>query len=207
MISKFLNKRLWRPSAVLLWFFFPGVLSAHEQDPPSNFLKTAAAVNVKTPEFVLVNQDNQRFESSRLRGKVIVLNFIFTTCTDVCPIFTANLAALQRKLNDRHGTDLFFVSITTDPEIDSAKVLKGYAGRYRADLKNWAFLTGSEADLKAVWTGFGIRVINKGRGLVQHTSLTTVIDQGGIRRANYLGEKWQLKDLERDVLAWLDKKP
>jgi len=207
MISKFLNKRLWRSGAVLLWFFFPSGLFAHEQNPPSNFLKTAAAVNVKAPDFVLVNQDNQRFESSRLRGKVIVLNFIFTTCTDVCPIFTANLAALQRKLNDRHGADLFFVSITTDPEIDSAKVLKGYAGRYRADLKNWAFLTGSEADLKAVWTAFGIRVINKGRGLVQHTSLTTVIDQGGIRRANYLGEKWQLKDLERDVLAWLDKKP
>jgi len=192
---------------VLLWFFFPSGLFAHAQIPPSNFLKTAAAVNVKAPDFVLMNQDNQRFESSRLRGKVIVLNFIFTTCTDVCPIFTANLAALQRKLNDRYGADLFFVSITTDPEIDSAKVLKGYAGRYRADLKNWAFLTGSEADLKAVWTAFGIRVINKGRGLVQHTSLTTVIDQGGIRRANYLGEKWQLKDLERDVLAWLDKKP
>ena len=206
MISEFLNKRLWR-AGVLFWLFCPTVLSAHEQDPPSNFLKTAAAVNVKAPDFVLVNQDNQRFESSRLRGKVIVLNFIFTTCTDVCPIFTANLAALQRKLNDRHGADLFFVSITTDPEIDSAKVLKGYAGRYRADLKNWAFLTGSEADLKAVWTAFGIRVINKGRGLVQHTSLTTVIDHGGIRRANYLGEKWQLKDLERDVLAWLDKKP
>jgi len=206
MISKFLNKRLWR-AGVLFWLFCPSVLSAHEQNPPSNFLKTAAAVNVKAPDFVLMNQDNQRFESSRLRGKVIVLNFIFTTCTDVCPIFTGNLAALQRKLNDRHGADLFFVSITTDPEIDSAKVLKGYAGRYRADLKNWAFLTGSEADLKAVWTGFGIRVINKGRGLVQHTSLTTVIDQGGTRRANYLGEKWQLKDLERDVLAWLDKKP
>jgi len=207
MISEFLNKRLGRPGAVLLWFFFPSVLFAHEQNPPSNFLKTAAAVNVKAPDFVLVNQDNQRFESSRLRGKVIVLNFIFTTCTDVCPIFTANLAALQRKLNERHATDLFFVSITTDPEIDSAKVLKGYARRYSADLKNWAFLTGSEADLKPVWTAFGIRVINKGRGLVQHTSLTTVIDRGGIRRASYLGEKWQLKDLERDILALLHKNP
>ena len=50
-------------------------------------------------------------------------------------------------------------------------------------------------------------MINKGRGLVQHTSLTTVIDRDGIRRANYLGEKWQLKDLERDILALLDKKP
>ena len=123
------------------------------------------------------------------------------------PIFTANLAALQRKLNDRYGAELYFVSITTDPEIDSPQVLRGYAARHRADLKNWAFLTGSLTELKPVWAAFGVRVINKGRGLVQHTSLTTVIDRGGIRRVNYLGEKWQLKDLERDILAPLDEKP
>jgi protein SCO1/2 len=157
--------------------------------------QTASAVNVKAPDFVLVNQDSQRFDSTRLRGKVVVLNFIFTTCTDVCPIFTANLAQLQRKLNERHGTELFFVSITTDPEVDSAKVLNAYAQRYSADFKNWAFLTGSEAQLKQVWDGFGVRVIRKGRGLVQHTSLTTVIDRQGLRHFNYLGEKWPLKDL------------
>jgi hypothetical protein len=49
-------------------------------------------------------------------------------------------------------------------------------------------------------------VIKKARGLVQHTSLTTVIDRQGFRRANFLGEKWQLKDLERNVVNWLDKK-
>lgn len=206
MISEFLSKRTWRASLLPL-LLSAGVGYAHDQNPPSNVLKTAAAVNVKAPDFVLRNQDNQPFESSRLRGKVVVLNFIFTTCTDVCPIFTANLAALQRKLNDRAGAELYFVSITTDPEIDSPKVLKGYAGRYHADLNNWAFLTGSPTELKPVWAAFGVRVINKGRGLVQHTSLTTVIDRAGTRKINYLGEKWQLKDLERDILALLDKKP
>jgi hypothetical protein len=49
-------------------------------------------------------------------------------------------------------------------------------------------------------------VIRKGRGLVQHTSLTTVIDRDGIRRKNYFGEKWPLRDLERDLLKLLDKK-
>jgi protein SCO1/2 len=205
MISEFYSKTL-NPTWLLVLVLLPDVLSAHVPEPPKNALKTAAAVNVEAPDFVLVNQDSQRFDSTRLRGKVVVLNFIFTTCTDVCPIFTANLAQLQRKLNERHGTELFFVSITTDPEVDSAKVLNAYAQRYSADFKNWAFLTGSEAQLKQVWDGFGVRVIRKGRGLVQHTSLTTVIDRQGLRRFNYLGEKWPLKDLEKDILKLLEKK-
>lgn len=205
MISEFFSRTL-KPAWLLVLVLCPGMLSAHAPEPPKNALKTAAAINVKAPDFVLVSQDTQRFDSTRLRGKIVVLNFIFTTCTDVCPIFTANLAQLQRKLNARYGAELFFVSVTTDPEVDSAKVLKAYAQRYSADFKNWAFLTGSEARLKELWSGFGVRVIKKGRGLVQHTSLTTVIDRKGLRRFNYLGEKWRLKDLEKDVLTLLEKK-
>ena len=157
MISEFLTKFLaliWLPLLALL----PSALSAHVPEPAKSTAKAISAVNVKAPDFVLVNQDNQRFDSTQLRGKVVVLNFIFTTCTDVCPIFTANLAQLQRKLNNRHGGEQFFVSITTDPEVDSAKVLEAYAQRYNADFRNWAFLSGSEAQLKEVWSGFGVRV-------------------------------------------------
>jgi protein SCO1 len=184
----------------------PNFLFAHVPDAPRSANKNTAAVNVRAPDFVLVNQDSQRFDSAQLRGKVLVLNFIFTTCTDVCPLFTANLVQLQRKLNGRFGDDIFLVSITTDPEVDSAKHLKAYGQRHGADFKNWAFLTGSEAQLKAVWDRFGVTVIKKRRGLVQHTSLTTVIDRQGIRRFNYLGEKWRIQDLERDLLILLDKK-
>ena len=134
------------------------------------------------------------------------LNFIFTTCTDVCPLFTANLAQLQRTLKNEQG-NVFFVSISTDPEVDSPKVLKSYAQRYGADFQNWAFLTGSEAQLQQVWKSFDVRVIKKGRGLVQHTNLTTVIDRQGIRRFNFFGEKWPLKDLLRDTSALLEEKP
>jgi protein SCO1/2 len=185
---------------------FPFEVHAHVPGVSRDTASTSTGLNRKAPDFVLSNQDGKRFDSTTLRGKVVVLNFIFTTCTDVCPLFTANLAQLQRTLKDRHG-DVFFISITTDPEIDSPKILKAYALRYGADFQNWAFLTGAEAELKPVWEGFGIRVIRKGRGLIQHTSLTTVIDRRGIRRFNHFGEKWQVKDVLRDVSELLEEKP
>jgi protein SCO1/2 len=189
----------------MLLILCPDMTYAHKPAAPKNSLKAATTPNVTMPDFVLINQDNERFDSAKLRGKVVALNFIFTTCSDVCPVFTANLAQLQRTLNRRYREDIFFVSVTTDPEVDSPKVLKAYAQRYNADLKNWAFLTGSEAELKRVWKSFGIRVIRKARGLIQHDSLTTVIDQQGFTRFNHYGEKWRVKDLEENMLSLLEK--
>jgi protein SCO1/2 len=163
-------------------------------------------LNVKAPDFTLIDQDGKRFLSTSLRGKIVVLDFIYTTCTDVCPLFTANFARLQRRLNPEHKSDVIFVSITTDPEIDSPKVLKAYAQRHGADFSNWLFLTGTEAHVKEVWKDFGIRVIHKGRGLVQHDSVTTLIDRQGTRRFNHFGEKWRLEDVERDLLFLLAEK-
>jgi protein SCO1 len=191
---------------LLFLVLLPVDLHAHVPGAPREVPPTSATPNIKAPEYVLLNQEGNRFDSTTLRGKVVVLNFIFTTCTDVCPLFTANLAELQRTLKNEQN-NIFLVSITTDPEVDSPKVLKSYAQRYGADFQNWAFLTGSESQLKQIWKGFDVRVIKKGRGLVQHTSLTTVIDRQGIRRFNFFGEKWPLKDLLRDTSALLEEKP
>jgi protein SCO1/2 len=192
--------------ALLFLVLLPLDLHAHVPGAPREVPPTSATPNTKAPAFVLLNQEGNRFDSTSLRGKVVVLNFVFTTCTDVCPLFTANFAQLQRTLKNEHA-NVFLVSITTDPEVDSPNVLKSYAQRYGADFQNWAFLTGSELQLKQVWKGFDVRVIKKGRGLVQHTSLTTVIDRQGTRRFNFFGEKWQLKDLLRDTSALLEEKP
>jgi len=189
------------PLVILL----PVDLCAHV-DGASQTVQVAASPNSKAPNFILLNQEGERFVSTALRGKIVVLDFIYTACADVCPLFTANFAQLQRTLKNESKGDVFLISITTDPEVDSPKVLKAYARRYGADFQNWAFLTGTEAQLKEVWKGFGIRVIKKGRGLVQHTSLTTVIDQHGIRRFNYFGQKWQTNDVLNDMSTLLDTK-
>ena len=64
----------------------------------------------------------------------------------------------------------------------------------------------AEEQLKPVWNAFGIRVVKKGRGLVHHTSLTTLIDKEGIRRFNFFGEKWQTQDVLNDMLGLLRQK-
>ena len=178
---------------------------AHEAGSPQK-TPTSAAANVKAPDFTLVDQEGKQFLSTNLRGKIVVLDFIYTTCTDVCPLFTANFLRLQHQLKPEHKSDVFFVSITTDPEIDSPKVLRSYAQRHGADFSNWLFLTGTEVQLKKVWKDFGIRVIRRGRGLVQHDSVTTLIDRQGLRRFNHFGEKWRLEDVERDLLFLLAEK-
>jgi protein SCO1 len=204
MISGCLNKN--HVPLLLLLLLSPVGVHAHVPGA-REIAPMTTGLNTKAPHFILLNQDGKSFDSTTLRGKVVVLNFIFTTCTDVCPLFTAHFAQLQRTLKNGAAGDLFFISITTDPEVDSPKVLKSYAQRYGADFQNWAFLTGTDAQMKQVWKGFGVRVIRRGRGLVQHTSLTTVIDREGIRRFNYFGEKWQLKDLQQDIAGLLAKKP
>jgi protein SCO1/2 len=204
MISEFSN-RVYPILALSLLVFSLSSLVVQASETQKSASNHSRATNVKAPVFILIDQDNGRFDSAKLRGKVVALNFIFTTCSDVCPIFTANLAQVQRTLNRRYAEDIFFVSITTDPELDSPKVLRAYAQRYDADFKNWAFLTGAEAELNRVWKSFGIRVIRKARGLIQHDSLTTVIDQQGSRRFNHYGEKWRVDDLQKDMLSLLEK--
>src|ERR1043166_3282210 len=164
MISGRLNRFLVQLLLVTgpLWLAWNTALS-HDPAPP-RVQSSSALLDVKAPDFVLTDQDGKRFDSATLRGKVVAIDFIYTTCTDVCPLFTANFAQMQRTVNAAHPDGVFFISITTDPEIDSPKVLKSYAQRYGADFRNWAFLTGTEAELKPVWNGLGIRVINKGRG-------------------------------------------
>jgi len=204
MISSRFSKN-WAILCLLGLILLPRNIAAHDPTPVKTAPNTAA-LNVRVPDFVLTNQDNTRFDSAKLRGKIVVIDFIYTTCTDVCPLFTANFAQLQRALKKEHAGDVFFVSITTDPEIDSPKVLKAYAQRYGAEFNNWAFLTGTEEQLKAVWKSLGIRVIRRGRGLVQHTSLTTILDRQGIRRFNHFGEKWQTNDVLSDISSLLEKK-
>jgi hypothetical protein len=102
----------------------------------------------------------------------VVVAFAYTTCVDVCPLITAALRQVQGKLSVDERKTSYLLTVTTDPDIDSPKVLAGYAKRYGAELDAWSFLTGSETALKSVWKNFGVGVKRKGRGLVDHTPLT-----------------------------------
>jgi protein SCO1/2 len=104
----------------------------------------------------LLDQDGRevRFYTDLLRGKIVLVSFIYTNCTDICPTLMHNLSDVQESLGDRFGKDVFFVSITVDPEDDAPEELKRYGERYNAR-PGWVFLTGARKDVDAVIKRFG----------------------------------------------------
>jgi len=139
------------------------------------------------PDFVLTNQRGARVQLGQFRGKIVLLNFIYTNCDDVCPIVTAALARVQRELVQRRwwATDVVFVSVTTDPARDSPAVLAKFATRYRADPNGWHFLTGAPAAVRQVLKAYGIQVQPKGKGLQDHYLPTFVIHRDGVVLGTY----------------------
>jgi protein SCO1 len=183
-------------------------IAAHEPSKTKTEVSRRVTSNAKMHPFTLIDQEGNPFNAEdKLRGKIVAINFIYTTCSDVCPLFTVEFARLQQALRSQTQLNSFLVSITTDPDIDSPKVLKAYARRFGADFQNWAFLTGDESRLKDVWKRFGVQVIRKGRGLVQHTNLTTLVDAHGTRRINFLGPQWQSSDFLKDMRALSSSPP
>lgn len=85
-----------------------------------------------------------RFFDDLIKDKVVVINFIYTHCADTCPLETAQLISVQKIMGDRLGKDVFFYSITIDPEYDTPEVLKEYRQKFKAQ---WTFLTGKESDI------------------------------------------------------------
>ena len=111
----------------------------------------AEAAAVYFPNSELLTQDNKavRFFDDLLRGKVVVINFMFTTCTSVCPAMTANLAKVQAYLGARVGNGINIISISVDPAVDTPAALKKYAEQFHAG-PGWTFLTGKKEDVDAV---------------------------------------------------------
>jgi protein SCO1/2 len=99
-------------------------------------------------DVVLVDQDGKprRLYTDLLKGKTVVINAFFTTCTSVCPPMTRNLEKVQEALGERFGKDVFFLSFSVDPEIDTPARLKDYAQKFHAK-PGWMFLTGKKENL------------------------------------------------------------
>ena len=96
----------------------------------------------------LLNQDGERvrFYSDVLKGKTVVVNAFFTTCTSVCPPMNRNFEKIQEALGDRLGKEVFLVSISVDPLTDTPPRLKEYAAKFHAR-PGWIFLTGKKENV------------------------------------------------------------
>lgn len=115
----------------------------------------------QVPDVWLINQDGDRVNLKALveQGQPVVIDFIYGTCTTICPVLSAGFSSFQRKLGTQSDR-VRLISITIDPEHDTPKVMKDYLGRYRAK-PGWDFLTGSRGDIDRVMKAFNAYIPDK----------------------------------------------
>ncbi len=119
------------------------------QDASQN--KQTPAANTESPgkkyftDVLLLNQNGEkmRFYSDLLQGKVVVINSFFATCTGSCLPLNRNLEKLQKALGAHMGKEVYFISISVDPTVDTPPSLKAYAKKLNAG-PGWYFLTGDK---------------------------------------------------------------
>jgi len=115
----------------------------------------------KIPDVTLLNQDGKKIKLKSILdpGKPVIIDFIYTTCTTICPVLSANFLNLQNRLGGSAGS-LQLISISIDPEHDSPEQMKKYMQRFRAK-KGWDFLTGRRDDIILVLKAFDASVKDK----------------------------------------------
>lgn len=133
--------------------------SHHGQHEPA--VKAPGTVRIKLPDTALTDQHGKtaRFKSDTVADRLVLVNFIYTTCTTVCPVQSALFADLQQRLGDRVGREVSLISVTVDPLRDTPLRLKEFAAQYKAG-PGWSFLTGSKQAVDEVLTVFGVYTPN-----------------------------------------------
>ena len=161
-------------------------------------------VGQAVPDFTLTDQAHARVSLSQFRGKVVALNFIYTSCAlpQFCYRLANHFSVVQRRLQARMGRDLVLLTVTFDPARDTPERLAEYAGQWKADPSVWHFLTGSVEDVKRVCRLFGLDAFPD-EGLINHSTRTVVVDRRGVLAASIEGNQHtaaQLEDLVDGVL-------
>ncbi len=153
----------------------------------------------ESPDFELQDADSGTVALRDLRGKVVVLHFIYTNCPDVCPLHAERVAEIQKMVNQTPMRDLVrFVTVTTDPKNDTPEVMRKYGPARGLDPVNWTFLTSGPDRLMAtreLVERFGHKFTKEGDGYQVHSVVTHVIDREGRWRANFHGLNFQPTNL------------
>jgi protein SCO1 len=192
------------------WVIVIGILFAYPlasamvkrvPDPPK--------VMFQLPDFTLTDQLGQPFGSKELEGRVWIANFIFTNCPSRCPLLSADMSKLQKRMRNM-GNAVYLVSFSVDPDRDTPERLKEYAEKYHANVRRWRFLTGELDKVKAaVVAGFkmpmdpGTATSSTGDTQtlfdITHGTRFVLVDQKGRVRGFYDATDDGMDELVRDL--------
>ena len=161
-----------------------GSAPAQETKPAGPTASEARETKPQHPllDYPFTNELGQAVRLSDFRGQALAITFFFTRCPipDYCPRLSKNFEEASLKLAAMAGgpTNWHFLSVTFDPEFDSASVLRAYGERYHYDSKHWNFLTGPREKISELASGSGVKTEPVG-GFINHNFRTLIIDAAG----------------------------
>ena len=164
----------------------------------------------KAADFTLQDANGHITGLKDLKGKVVVLHFIYTNCPDTCPLHAEKIAEIQKMVNiSPMKGQVQFVSITTDPKRDTGQVLREFGQNHGLDPINWTFLTTTPAEPETLTLDlaktYGVEFKPMANGDLMHGVLTIVIDQDGQIRGRFHGLEFQSLNLVMFVNALVNK--
>jgi cytochrome oxidase Cu insertion factor (SCO1/SenC/PrrC family) len=121
----------------------------------------AAVSSMRIPDVAVQDQNGKslNFYTDLVKGKVVAINFVFTTCTTICPPLTATFRRVQQQLAEQNAT-VQLISISVDPAVDTPERLRDFAAKFKAE-PGWAFVTGNTSDVNSLLQRLGVAVTNK----------------------------------------------
>ena len=142
---------------------------------------------IQTPrDFSLTTQDGKRFRLADVRGKVVLVSFVFTTCNGTCPETTHRMSRTAEALSRAGLQDkVHLLSISLDPARDTPAVLRDYMRLYEVDARHWTFLTGSKEEVAGVLSDWGMWARPAPNGQLDHPSRIYLLDARGRVREIY----------------------
>ena len=132
-----------------------------DPEPAAEPKSSEAFSSVKIPDAQVVDQNGKQlnFYTDLIKGKTVAINFIFTTCTTICPPLTATFRRVQQDAAAR-GLDVQLISVSVDPVTDTPERLRDFAAKFKAG-PGWTFVTGDKALVDSVLAALGAAVSNK----------------------------------------------
>ena len=147
-------------------------------EPPTTAVADTAAPNApnstsaptRIPDVPVLDQNGKQlnFYTDLVKGKVVAINFIFTTCTTICPPLTATFRRVQQELSSQ-SVPAKLISVSVDPVIDTPERLRDFAAKFKAD-PDWTFVTGEKNDIDTLLRALGVAVADKN----DHTPMVLV---------------------------------
>lgn len=151
-----------------------------------------------------VNHRDELFQLEDFQGKPVIITMFYGSCTQVCPILIRDANRLYKEIDETLRDSVQVLAVTFDPENDTITTLSNYAERYKLNLPNWHFVTGSRNSIRELAMLLGVQYSKKSDGHFAHSNLVTLLDGDGIIVSRLEGLNQPVKEAARLAEEYLN---